>query len=150
MESPFSNGTVEHYNLIVPEAMEKTLEDEKCESEIALVWAVSAKNALKNHLEHGLIELVFGFNIITSSVLTNQLPALEAVTISEMLRTNLNALHAVRKSFIEAESSQKIWRGLRSNVKTYVDEEFVTSDIVNNELTNLKGIVSAYGNARFL
>ena len=42
VESPFSNGTVEHYNLIVAEAMEKTLEDEKCEPEIALVWAINA------------------------------------------------------------------------------------------------------------
>ena len=29
-KNPFSNGTVEHYNLIVVEAMEKMLEDEKC------------------------------------------------------------------------------------------------------------------------
>ena len=45
-ESPFSNETVEHHNLIVAEIMEKMLEDEKCESEIALALAVSAKNAL--------------------------------------------------------------------------------------------------------
>ena len=35
-QSSFSNGTVEHYNQIVAEAMEKTLEDEKYEPEIAL------------------------------------------------------------------------------------------------------------------
>ena len=40
VESPFNNGTVERHNLIVAEAMEKTLEDEKCEPEIALGGAI--------------------------------------------------------------------------------------------------------------
>ena len=51
-KSPFSNGTVEHHNLIVAEAMEKTLEVEKCEPEIVLAWTVNAKNALQNHYGH--------------------------------------------------------------------------------------------------
>ena len=138
-ESPFSNGTVEHHNLIVLEAMERTLEDEKCEPEIALVWAVSAKNALQNNLGHSLNESVFGFNINTLSVLTDQLLALKAVINSEMVRTNLNASHAMKKSFIEAESSEKIQRPLRSNVRTYVDEEFVTGDTVYYRRQNCKG-----------
>ena len=46
VESPFINGTVEYHNLIVAEAMEKTLEDEKYEPEIALAWTVNVKNAL--------------------------------------------------------------------------------------------------------
>ena len=50
--------------------MEKTLEDEKCEPEIAHVWAVSAKNVLKNHSGHCPKELVFESNINTYSVLT--------------------------------------------------------------------------------
>ena len=63
VENPFSNGTVEHHSLIVSEAMEKTLEDEKCEPEIALARAGSAKNALQNQLGHCPNGLVFGFNI---------------------------------------------------------------------------------------
>ena len=42
VESPFTNGMVQCHNLIVAEAIEKTLEDKKCEPEIALTWAVSA------------------------------------------------------------------------------------------------------------
>lgn len=64
-ESPFSNGTVERHNLIIAEAMGKTLDDEKCEPEIALAWAVSAKNALQNHSGYSPNELVFGSNINT-------------------------------------------------------------------------------------
>ena len=41
---------MERHSLIVAEAMEKTLKDEKCEQDIALTWAVSAKNAFQNHL----------------------------------------------------------------------------------------------------
>ena len=137
-ENPFNNGTVECHNLIVSEAMEKTLEDEKWELEISLAWAFSAKNALQNHIGHSPNELVVGFDINTSSVLTDRLPALEAATTSEMVRTNLNALYAARKSFIEAESSEKNWRAQRPNVRTYVDE-FVTGDTVYYRRQNCKG-----------
>ena len=65
VENPFSNGTVECYNLIVAEAMEKMLEDEKCKPEITLAWGVSARNVLMNHSGHSPNELVFGSNINT-------------------------------------------------------------------------------------
>ena len=81
---------------------------------------------------------MFGFNINTPSVLTDQLPALEAATTSEIVRTNSNALHAARKSFIEAESSEKIWRELVSNVRTYEYKEFVTSNTVYHRRQNSK------------
>ena len=45
--------------------------------------------------------------IYTSSVLTDQLPALKAATTSKIIKKNLNALHAARKSFIETESREK-------------------------------------------
>ena len=89
---------------------------------------------------HNLNDLVFGFNINTPTVLIDQLLALEAVTTSEMARTNLNALHAARKSFIEAESSEKIWRALRFNVRTYADEEFVTGNTIMEDKTERDGV----------
>ena len=44
-ESPFSNGIVERHNKILHETMQKTLEDTKCGTDIALAWALSAKNS---------------------------------------------------------------------------------------------------------
>ena len=44
--------------------------------------------------------------------MTDQLPS---ATSNKMVRINLNALHAVRKSFIEAASSEKILSVQRSN-----------------------------------
>ena len=133
VENPFSP------NLIVAEATEKTLKDEKCEPEIALAWAVSAKYAFQNHLGYSQNELVFGFNINTPLALTDQLLSLEAATTSEIVRTNLNALHAMRKSFIEAEACEKIRWALRSNVRTYAEKEFVMSDTVYYRRQNWKG-----------
>ena len=69
--SLFSSGTVEHNNLIVAEVMENTLEEEKSVLDIALIWTVSAKNALQNHSRHSSNELIFGSNINTPSVLTD-------------------------------------------------------------------------------
>ena len=48
VESSFSNGTVGRHNKVLAEAMQKTLDDVKCELDMALAWAVSAKNALQN------------------------------------------------------------------------------------------------------
>ena len=56
-ENLFNNGTVEHCSL------EKMLEDEKCEPEIVLAWAVSTQNALQNYSGHNPNDLVFGPNV---------------------------------------------------------------------------------------
>ena len=42
-ESPFSNGTVEHHDLVVSESMKKAIQDVKCLPEVALAWAISTK-----------------------------------------------------------------------------------------------------------
>ena len=102
-----------------------------------MAWAVSAKNTLQNHSGYSPNELVFGINIDTSSILTDQLLALEAATTSDIVRVNLNALHVVRKSFFKAESSKRI--ALRSNVRTYSDEGFVSGDNVYYRRQSCKG-----------
>ena len=43
--------------------------------------------------------------------------ALEGTTISETLATHLNAKHSSRKGFMQAESSEKIRRALRHQVR---------------------------------
>ena len=103
-----------------------------------IMYCFSAKSALRNHLGHSPNELVFDFNINTPSVLTDHLLTMEAITTSEIVRTNLNALHAIRKSFIEAESSGKIRRVLRSNIRIYANEEFVTGKAVYYRRQNCK------------
>ena len=138
-ESPFSNGTCERHNIVVYEAMMKVLEEEKCDPEMALAWGVSAKNALANHSGHSPNELVFGFNVNMGSVLTDELPALDPTTTSDMVRMNINARNTARKSFIEAEASEKIRRALRSKVRSYADEEYCSGQKVYYRRANVKG-----------
>ena len=75
-ELPFSNGTVERHNKVLAEAMQKTLDDVKCELDMALAWAVSAKNALQNCGGYSPNQLVFGRNVNMPTVLEDKLPAL--------------------------------------------------------------------------
>ena len=74
-ESPFSNETVERHNKVLAEAMQKTLDDVKCELDMALAWAVSMKKALQNCGGHSPNQLGFGRNVNMPTVLENKLPA---------------------------------------------------------------------------
>ena len=114
-ESPFSNGIVERHNLILSEAMVKTMEDVKCGPDVALAWAVCAKNALQNNGGFSPQQLVFGYNTNTPSVLSDSPPALSSTTSSDIIRNNLNAMHSARKNYMEAEASEKIRRALRQS-----------------------------------
>ena len=77
--------------------LKKTLEDTHCSFEIALAWAISAKNTF--HSVHGFNpnQHVFGRNPNLPSFLNDILPALVGVSTSEVVASNLNAMHAARK-----------------------------------------------------
>ena len=122
-QSPWSNGICERQNAVIGDLVNKILLDTSCDIETALAWAISARNALSNFSGFSPNQLVFGFNPALPNVFHDQPPALEEVSSSNMVRENLNALHIARKGFIEQESSEKIRRALRSNVRnTSVDE----------------------------
>ena len=70
-ESPWSNGIVERHNAILYESMMKTINDTHCDPEIALAWAVSAKNTLQTNAGYSPSQLVFGRNVNLPSVLNN-------------------------------------------------------------------------------
>ena len=46
---------------------------------------------------------------------TNKLPVLEKLTTSEIIATNLHAMHNTRKAFLHSESFEKLRRGLLHN-----------------------------------
>ena len=138
-ESPFSNGIEERHNKVLFEAFSKTLEEVSCEPEVALAWALSAKNSLQNHCGFTQNQLVFGHNVNTPSLLTDKLPALEPTTSSEIIQKNMNALHSARKNFIQAENSEKIRRALRHQVRTYADEVYENGEKVYYKRKDHKG-----------
>ncbi len=123
-EAPFSNGVVERGNKMLYETMLKTQEDMKCSIETALAWAVSAKNSLQNVSGYSPNQLVFGRNVNLPSVADDKPPALDQPCQSDLVRENLNALHKARENFIKSESSEKIRRALRHNIRTYSEITF--------------------------
>ena len=46
--SPWSNGMVEHHNLVISEMLDRFLAESKCDFDLALAWCLSAKNSLHN------------------------------------------------------------------------------------------------------
>ena len=72
---------------------------------------------------------VFGFNPNYPSVLHDKLPALENSS-KDIIRQTTNAIHSARRNYIAAESSERIRRALRHNVRTYSDTVYINGDRV--------------------
>ena len=54
----------------------------------------------------------------------NNLPVLEKLTTSEIIATNLNAMHNTRKVFVHSESFEKLRRGLLHNYASTIIPNF--------------------------
>ena len=98
--------------------------------DIALAWAVSAKNSLMNIQGFSPNQLVFGHNPNYPCVLDNYPPALEGRSISKVVADNLNAMHAARQEFVKNESCEKIRRALRHQVRPSSNVKFFIGDDV--------------------
>ena len=116
-EFPFSNGLTERHNAI---------SESGSSLEIALQWVINAKNSLLNVHGFSPYQLVFSTNPRLPNVLSNRPPALEGLSESKIVASNLS-MHEARKAF---ESSEKISRALRHNLRLYKDAILTTSDDV--------------------
>ena len=117
-ESPFSNGICERHNAVIGNMLDKIMDENNSVTlEVALAWAINAKNSLQNVYGFTPAQLVFGRNPNLPSVLTDKLPALEGKTTSETVANHLIAKHQARKAFIESEASEKVRRALRHNIR---------------------------------
>lgn len=129
-EAPWSNGLVEKHNGIIGEAVSKIVEDTNCSVEVALCWAVHAKNSLQNIHGFSSYQIVFGKNPGLPSVLNNKLPALERISESQLVADNINAQHKAREALIQLESSERIRRALRSQTRTYSNMKYLSGEEV--------------------
>ena len=116
-ESPWSNGVCERQNAVIADGVRKVMADTDCALDVALAWTVSARNALANHSGFSPNQLVFGQNPGLPNVFSDKIPALENISSSDTVRTNLNAMHSARQEFIKFESSDRLKRALRHNVR---------------------------------
>ena len=129
-ESPWSNGLVEKHNHIIGEAIAKIQEDVNCSVEIALCWALNAKNSLQNIYGFSPHQLVFGKNPNIPTVMNSHLPALEGISGSRLIADHLNAQHAARQQMIKMESSEKLRRALRAQTRTHSNVTYINGDNV--------------------
>ena len=129
-ESAWSNGLVEKHNGVLNNMLQKVMKDANCSADIALNWALAAKNCLLNVFGFCPNILVFGINPGFPSVLSNRPPANNAVTVSKYLSDNLNALHCAREEFMKQEASEKLKRALSRKTRTYSDNVFCIGDTV--------------------
>lgn len=129
-ESPWSNGLVERHNSIIGAMIDKTVRDIGCSLELAMSWSIAAHNSLMNVHGFSPFQLVFSRNPTIPCLQNANLPALNNETTSDIIRKNLEALHAARQAFIASESSEKIRRALQHNVRTSTEQKYVTNDKV--------------------
>ena len=128
--SPWQNGICERNHAVVDDCVKKILDDQPNISlETALVWAVNAKNALQMVNGFSPFQLVFGCNPNLPSIMIDKPPALAGTTTSEIYAKHLNALHSGRRAFIQAETSERIRRALRHQIRpsgtTYQTGDYV-------------------------
>ena len=129
-ESPWSNGVCERLNAVLGRSVQKIQEDTGCSLEIALAWAVSARNALSNFSGFCPNQLVFGFNPVLPSIFQNDPPALDVPEASQIVKDNLNALHKAREDFIKVEADERIKRALRHNIRETLADDLQAGEEV--------------------
>ena len=104
-------------------------EDPNVNLNVALAWAVNARNSMINYNGYSPIQLVLGINSNLPSISSNKLPAMEDIEVSDILRKHLNTLHAARHAYVKSESDERIRRALRHPVRV-TEVEFNQGDKV--------------------
>ena len=85
----------------------KIINDTQCSLDLALCWALNAKNSLQKTVGFSPFQLVLGRNPKLPLTLSDNLPALSMKPSSEVLQDNLNALHSARRAFIASANDEK-------------------------------------------
>ena len=99
-ESAWSNGMCEKHNGVIGDMVAKIQMDSDCSLELALSWALSAKNSLMNVYGFSPNQLVFGYNVRLPDVHTDKLPAQNRSCSSDLVAKHLLALHKARQAFV--------------------------------------------------
>ena len=116
--SPWSNRLCERHNQTLTNMFLKIGEDIKCDMDTALAWAVSAKNTLINNNGFSPAQVALGKNCMFPSIINDILPALESFNQSPNLALHIATLHSAWRAFIAYESSEKIKRPFRNNIRS--------------------------------
>ena len=117
--SPNMNGCNERNHATVDRIMSKMMDqDPSMSADIALCWALNAKNSLENYMGFSPFQLVFGETPKLPSVFTAGPPGYEEVVMSKAVADHINALHSAREAFIKCESDRVLKQALKSRIYT--------------------------------
>ena len=100
------HGPTESLSVTIDVCVQKLRED--INLNVALAWAVKAKNSMMKYNGYSPIQLVLGINPNLPSISSNKLPAMEDMEVSDILRKRLNTLHAARHAYVKSESDKRI------------------------------------------
>ena len=130
-ESPWSNGICERLNGTLGNIVSKIIEDTNCEVQIALAWAVAARNAFYNNSGVSPNQLVFGFNPSLPTIYDSKLPGSSLEDAStDIVRKNSVARAKAREIFIKYEANERIRKALRHNIRNTEMEKVKEGDKV--------------------
>ena len=129
-ESAWSNGLCERHNGVIADMVEKIQDDSSCSLELAIPWAISAKNGLTNVYGFSPNQLVFGRNVKLPDVHSDKLPAQNRSHSSDLIARHLLALHKARQAFVAQESCEKLRRALNRQTRSYSDIVYHNGDNV--------------------
>ena len=117
-ESPFQNGLCEKNHAIVDTMLMKMQDEyQHIPLDVLLCWSSMAKNAMQMWNGFSSYQIVFGRNPKLPNIMSDNIPALQGKTGSEVLAMHLNALHSARKHFIMSEADERIRRALRCKIR---------------------------------
>ena len=128
--SPWQNGTVErnHYSTdVIIHAVKRDYP--KMKLDVALAWAVTAVNSMTNVRGFSPYQLVFGRQIKLPNILEDPPPTWEEPERSKTLLETLQAIHATREKYIQAERCDRIKRALRAKIRI-ADTVYENGDLV--------------------
>ena len=148
-ESAWSNGLVERHNAIIGNNVSKIMADQKCSIDMAIPWAICAKNSLSSVYGFAPNQLVFGRNINLPTVHTDKLPAQNDTCVSGRISKHLMALHTARQAFVAQESCEKLRRALNRQTRSFSDIVYQNGDKVyykRNNNTEWHGPAKVLGN----
>ena len=92
----------------------------KTSPNILLTWANMARNSLQMWHGYSSYQLVFGTNPDLPNIMTDNLPASQGATSSEILAKHLQALRESHKAFIQSEADECIGRALQHKIRAAI------------------------------
>lgn len=135
-ESAWSNGLCERHNAVIGDMVSKIIAESQCSLDLAIPWAICAKNALSNVFGFAPNQLVFGGNISLPSVHSDKPSAQNSTGTSTWISKHLIALHRARQAFIAQESCEKLRRALNKQTRSFSDMVYQNGDDVYYKRNN--------------